>query len=462
MWEMIKKRRQLEREVPPVLVGRRDAPFPLSASQDRLWRVAQTARTASIAYNVTYSVRLVGPLDYAAFWGAVRKLAERHEALRTVFGVRDGGPVQLVRAELEPETSLVDGADGPPAGDDPHAGSWVDAEAARRFDLAVGPLFRVALYRARPDEHVMFVAVHHIVFDGWSLNVVLRELSTLYRSQLGGAAAKLPPPPLHFGDFVLWQRAWLRGPTLERYVDFWRRQLPSDASRPLVPPRSPSTGDSVAGGRAAFTVSRPITVGLRDLAREFSTTLFVVLLAAYQAVLHLESGRDDIVVAVPAANRARPELGQVVGYLVSVLPIRTRIRGDLAFRELLERVEQVVARAYAHQAMSWELLVENVELDGVDPDELPMSVFFAEYTRVGRGALDLPGVTASPFPITEKDTEFPLALVLFDEGEEVTGELSFNWDMYTGVAPSHIHRYLDLLAWLVTHPRTPLREYGAV
>lgn len=510
MWDMVRQRRRLEREFPPITPAPRTANGPgpcepLSPTQRRLWLHERSPRLAGAINNVTMACRLVGELDPPALLAAARAVARRHEALRTVVAAPGGEPYQLVVADLEPWLCVDHAADiadadgdagtagdtdpgadpgvdtgpgldpgpgtGPGTGADAVAERWVAEQAARPFDLAEGPLFRLALLRLTGRDHLLFVAMHHIVSDGSSLHLLLTEVSALYAAARRGLDPPLAPPRLHQVDFVRWQRDCLRGPVLERYLRYGREQL--TGSVPALPPDLVPAGEAatapaparevgLAGARVYFGVPAELERQLRTLARQAGTTLFVVMLAGYQALLHLRGGQPVVVLATPAANRGRPELDRVLGYLVNIVPLRTEVRAELTFAELCDRAHGVFVRAYAHQALPLETLWEAVRGDAPPEREPPLSMFFALHREAGPGGLDLPGVRVQPCPINAKDTYYPLAMSIHDTGDALTGRLAYNVAMYrAGTARRLVDEYLALLTLTAADPQRRIADAWA-
>lgn len=336
--------------------------LPLSFGQEQLWFIDQFAPGTSL-YNLAGAIRLRGPLDQGALGRAVEAFAARHEALRTRFAVQDGVPRQLIDPPAARPLPLEDLGTVPGAERERALREHLTHEANRPFDLAAGPLFRCRLVRLDEREHVLLHNFHHTVFDGWSVGVLLRELPALYLEQAGGAGADLPELPVQFADYALWERERLQGEQLEKLVGYWREtlggldtvQMPTDRPRPLL--------QSFDGGIARLPMGRAVLQGLRALARSEGTTLYVAVLAAVQTLLHRYSGQDDVVIGTASANRSRPELSAMVGYLVNTLPIRTGFTGDPAFREVLRAVHTANVEAYAHQELPFAKLVDALKVE---------------------------------------------------------------------------------------------------
>jgi amino acid adenylation domain-containing protein len=332
-------------------------PPPLSFSQQRLWFLDRL-RPGDPLYNIPSPLFVEGPLDVTALHRALSGIVDRHEALRTTFELRDGGPVQIISPRVSLELPLVDLSG---------LGERGEAEAARLrleddlrpFDLAAGPLLRATLLRLPPQEsserHLLSLVLHHIVSDGWSGSLLIRELVALY----GGGA--IDPLPIQYADFAVWQRGQLGGAGLERRLAPWRARLagaPAVLELPSDRPRG-STRTS-RGGSVDLRLEPAVAGPLRELARREGATVFIVLLAAFQTLLQRLTGRDDLCVGSPVANRGTPEVAGLIGFFVNTLVLRGDLSGDPRFAELVERLRPVAFEAFAHQDVPFEKLVEEL------------------------------------------------------------------------------------------------------
>jgi amino acid adenylation domain-containing protein len=365
-------------EIPRRPAGQTD--LPLSYGQEQLWFIDGWAPGQG-AYNIPVAVRLAGPLDPAALTAAAGKLVARHEALRTRLAAGPRGAVQVVDPPGPVPVEVLDFTGTGPEEQRTRLRAFLDGEAVRPFDLAQGPLLRLRLVRLGPAEHVLLAVVHHTVFDGWSVGVLVRELAALYRAELTGGPAGLAVLPVQFADYALWERERLRGPVLEGLAGYWREtlagfetlQFPADRPRPAI--------DSFEGALAVRTAGAGLLGGLRELSRREGTTLFVTLLAGLLALLHRYTGQSDLTVGTVSANRGRGELTQLIGFLVNTLPIRVQVPGDLPFTDLLGRVKQATVGAYAHQDLPFGKLVETL---GVERDASRAPVFQIAFTHAER------------------------------------------------------------------------------
>ncbi|MFC4047960.1 amino acid adenylation domain-containing protein, partial [Dactylosporangium siamense] len=357
---------------PPIVAVDRGERLPLSFAQQRLWFLHQLAPD-SVEYNMSVPIPLPGALDVEALAAALTGLVRRHEVLRTrLVPDADGVPWQVI--DPAPERLALPVVDVP--ADEVEA--WLESDAAVPFDLAAGPLFRATLVRVAEDEHVLALAMHHVVGDEWSDAILRRELEALY----GGA--ELPGLPVQYADFAVWQRQWLTGEVLQNHLDYWRGaladaptlNLPTDRPRPAV--------RSSEGAVLQFAVPAEVAEGLRAVSRGAGASMFMTMFAAYTVLLSGYSGQDDIVVGTPIANRNRAEVEGLIGYFVNTLVLRTDLSGDPTFAELLGRVRAQSLAAFAHQDVPFERLVDELSADR-DRSRTPLFQVLFNYftTEVG-------------------------------------------------------------------------------
>ena len=344
---------------PPLVQVEGKGELPLSYAQQRLWFIDQL-EPGSAVYNVPVGVRVLGELRVASLERTLREVVNRHEVLRTRIVEREGRAAQEVeaagRVELEREDLRGLGSEE----QESEVRRQGDREAERPFDLRQGPLLRARLLELGEAEHVLLLTMHHIVSDGWSMGVLVREIGMLYAAYAGGEESPLAELTIQYGDYAVWQRNWLQGAELERQVRYWREQLlelpllelPTDRVRPMVP--------SHRGGSIAVELPAGLTRRLKDLAQSQGVTLFMVLLAGFQLMLSRWSGQQDVVVGTDVANRNRSELEQLIGFFVNQLVLRTEVSGELSVGEFLGRVREVCLGAYAHQELPFERLVEEL------------------------------------------------------------------------------------------------------
>jgi len=347
---------QSEQEsIPP---AERTGPLSLSFSQQRLWFLNEL-RPGDPAYNSELPLRLVGPLNVPALTSALQVLLRRHESLRTTFDEVDGKGIQIVHPARELPLPVVDLS--LPSGPGPHELDRVlSEEFSKPFDLRRGPLIRALLVRLSDSEHVLLLTAHHIVTDGWSMGVLQEELGVLYDAALRGEQAVLPPPPLQYGDFAVWQRAQSADSTLNAQLDYWKRQLADISPLDLPTDRPRSAVRTSAGGLHKFVISRQLAVQLGELARAADTTLFTTLMAVCQVLFARYTGQDDVALGTVVSGRKRPELEKIVGFFVNTLVLRTRVDDSLTFKEFLRTVNDIALDAFSHDEVPFERLVEIV------------------------------------------------------------------------------------------------------
>ncbi|HEX2516297.1 MAG TPA: amino acid adenylation domain-containing protein, partial [Chloroflexota bacterium] len=403
-------------------------PLPLSFAQQRLWFLDQL-EPGSGAYNLPAAVRLEGPLDVDVLARALDALVARHEALRTTFAAAEGRPEQVVAPALAVPLPVADLSALAPDAREAAVISRARAEAGAPFDLTAGPLLRAALLRLGPAEHVLLLTLHHIVADGWSRGVLLRDLSALYAAQARGEAPALPALPVQYGDYAAWQRGWLRGEVLEGQLAYWRAALaglpPLDlpADRPRPPVRSSD------GAAVTALIPPPLVAALKRLAEGEGATLFMVLLGAYQALLGRYSGQADLAVGAPVANRARPELEGLIGFFANTLVLRADLSGAPTVRGHLARVREACLGAYAHQDVPFEKLVDELQPQR-DPSRTPLvQVAFSLQHALPAGP-DFGGLSLEPLPEGGATAKFDLTLALEETPAGLRAVAEYSTDLF--------------------------------
>jgi amino acid adenylation domain-containing protein len=428
------------------------AAVPMSFAQELLW-LLDRAMPGMTAYNMTVARRLRGPLDVAALETALSTVIARHEALRTRFAEVDGAPRQLVDEPQRATLPVVDvQADEQP---EDAARRTVRGRARTPFDLAREHPFRATLVRITPDDHVLLLESHHIVVDGWSLGVLYRELSAAYSAARAGHVAPLSPVELQYGDFAIWQREQLAGDRLDALLAFWRGQL-GEATEPLDLPtdfRRPQS-PTFAGARESIDLPTGTLAAIRKLADARSATPYMVLLAAYAAVLHRYTGRENVLVGSGSAGRTIPEIEGLIGYINNTLVQRADFTGDPTFAELLARVRESALGAYDHQEVPLEKLV--LELRQGDARLSAAPLFDVVFTMQDTlpSSLDLAGVVVEPFGADMGATKFDITLFAAEHGGELRLTLQYRSDLY---APATMRRFLGhlsaVLATAVADPK---------
>jgi acyl carrier protein len=343
----------------PEPAGERPRLWPASFSQRSLWFVDRL-QPAGGAYNLSTPIRFAGGLDVALLDAALAGLVFRHEALRTRFVEIDGEPWQEILPAERPALPLIDLSNLPLDGAEAESLRLTYAEADRPFDLAAGPLLRAHLFRLAPEEHLFLLTIHHAVTDGWSDDLLVRDLAALYAAGAEGRAAELPPLPVQYAEYAAWQREELKGEALEESIAVWTRRLagvppldlPADRQRPPV--------WTFRGDLRSAPLEKIPAAELERQARAHGATPFMLLLAGLQVLLGRYTGQDDFAVGTPTANRTRSELENVVGFFVNMLPLRAGLSGGPGFHEVLGRVRDTALEAFSHQGVPFDLLVERL------------------------------------------------------------------------------------------------------
>lgn len=413
----------------PLVRTTHGAATPVSYAQARLWFMHELDPD-STAYHMGESFRLTGTIDPTALAAAVAGLAQRHESLRTRFDVADGGPVQIVDAHWSGTLEQVESAAAPGSEQDAAVHDFCRRMLEDPFDLEKGPLFRARLLRLGPQDHVLSLAMHHIVCDGWSMTLLLEELAQHYEAAVLGRAQLPQPLPVRYRDFSAWQQTELAGPALAELLAYWKAHI--DGAPTHLPALAPRPESTEPGTRTVeFALSPDVTRDLRALSRTSGATLFMTLLAAFEVLVSRVSGERDLLVGVPVAGRTHPEVEGVVGFFVNMLALRADLRDDPDFTDLVGRVREVVLGGFAHQDLPFELLVEavNPERDlGLQPLLQATFQLFEEEIDAG---FALHGLQSSPVDLSSSAPRFDLSLDMFREGEGLRGWFHCNSTVFT-------------------------------
>jgi amino acid adenylation domain-containing protein len=425
------------------------AELPLSFAQQRLWFLDQLA-PGSAAYNLSGRLRLEGPLDAASLEASLNEIVRRHEALRTIFSTHEGAPVQIILSELRLALPLIDLSHLPATERETAIRQLCEEEASQPFDLSTGPLVRVRLLRLAKlpeEEHVLLLSMHHIISDGWSIGLLIRELATLYEAYAAGTESALKELSLQYGDYALWQREWLQGEVLEQQLAYWREQL-RDAPPVLELPldrQRPATS-SVHSETFSCNLSKKISEELEALSRREGVTLFMSLLAAFQLLLWRYSGQEDIAVGTPVAHRTRAETEDLIGFFVNTLVLRTELSGNPTFRELLQRVKDTALGAYAHQDVPFEKLVEELAPErNLNVTPLFQVMFALENAPVPE--VEAHGLKMRPEALAGETAKFDLALGILETPRGLVADWQYRSELFEAATiermASHFQRLLE-------------------
>ncbi|WP_426747527.1 MupA/Atu3671 family FMN-dependent luciferase-like monooxygenase [Myxococcus faecalis] len=437
---------------------------PLSHGQQALWFVSQVAPD-SAAYNTALSIRIVSELDVAALRRACQRLVDRHGALRTTFTTHQGQPVQRVREQAEVPFEQVP----VPELDLESLRARVTQAYEAPFDLERGPLMRVRLFTRGPRDHVLLIAIHHIVYDGWSLLVLGEELLRhLYAAEKAGAPATLPAPQATYVDYVRWQAEMLAGATGQRLWDYWSRQLGGALPAldlPIARPRPQVQG--YAGASVPVSLKGTLPRRLRELCEQEGVTLYTLLLGAFMGLLHRYSGQEDLLVGTPTLGRTQPQFAKVVGNFMNMMVLRGNLSGDPSFRALLGQLRQTVVGALAHQDFPFHLLVEklNPERDSGRSPIFQVAFMLQPTPRedIYQGDEAHPalpgGLVLRPFDIPQQEGQFDLSLELTETDASLGGVLKYRTDLFDAASIHRMVGHLEtLLEGLVEDPERRLSE----
>jgi non-ribosomal peptide synthetase component F/acyl carrier protein len=437
---------------PPLRPVPRSRELPLSFAQQRLWLIDQL-EPGRATYNIPLALRVEGPLDTRGLAWSLGEIVRRHEALRTIFAAPEGSPVQVIQPAAPFLPSVVDLSGFPERVREALILTLAGQEAAHPFDLACGPLLRGVLLRLAEEDHVVLLTMHHIVSDGWSISILVRELMALYAAFAQGRPSPLPELPVQYADFAVWQRSWLRGEVLESEISFWRQQLaglpprlelPTDRPRPAV--------QSFRGAKQVVGLPADLTRQAKALSRREGATLFMVLLAGFQALLARYSGQEDLAVGSPVAGRNRVEIEGLIGFFVNTLVLRGDLSGEPSFAQLLGRVRETALAAQAHQDLPFERLVEELAPER-SLAHTPLFQAMLVLQNAPAASLEIGDLRLGPVDVEATTAKFDLTLNLSEQGGGLLGTVDYATDLYDATTVERLILHLEqLLAAALREP----------
>ncbi|AVE03295.1 non-ribosomal peptide synthetase [Pseudomonas palleroniana] len=439
---------------PALLPAGREQPLPLSYAQERQWFLWQL-EPHSAAYHIPSALRLHGQLDHAALQRSFDTLLARHESLRTHIRQEPAGAVQVIEPVARLPIIQVDI-------DETQLKARVEAEIAQPFDLQQGPLLRVTLLRLAADEHVLVLVQHHIVSDGWSMQLMVEELVQLYAAYSQGQDLQLPALPIQYADYAVWQRQWMDAGEKQRQLAYWRDvlggeqsvlELPFDHPRPAV--------QSHRGARLAIELAPALTVELKALAQQQGVTLFMLLMASFQTLLHRYSGQEEIRVGVPIANRNRSETERLIGFFVNTQVLKADLHGQMSVEQLLQHTRQRALEAQSHQDLPFEQLVEALQPERSLSHNPLFQVMFNHQTDVGQAQVQqqLPRLRVEGLEWESKTAHFDLDLDIQESTEGVWATLGYAQDLFEAATVQRMARHWqNLLQGMVANPAQPLSQ----
>ncbi len=444
---------------PPIVPVPRTQEIPLSFAQQRLWFLDQL-EPGTAQYNIPAGLRISGMLNEGLLILCLNEIVRRHEVLRTTFQTVDGTPVQVIAPSLTLALRHKDLTSRPIETREQEAERLTREEATIPFSLSEGPLVRVLVIRLEEETHFLVFTIHHIISDGWSTSVLIRELAALYRAFSNNEPSPLPPLKVQYADIAVWQRTWLQGEVLENELEYWKKELQdAPSSLPLPADRPRPAMQTERGAVYPFTLSKEIGNAIKRVNKQEGVTTFMTLLAAFQTLLYRYTGEQDICVGTPIANRNRVETEGLIGFFINTLVMRGDLSGNPTFNALLARVRETALGAYAHQDMPFEKVVGTVAADR-NMSHTPLFQVMFVLQNTPYEPLELPGLTMTEVPIDTGIALFDLTLVMEESAEGVTGGIEYNTDLFDESTIERMSRHFTIL--LESLLNDPTQKIGSV
>ena len=442
----------------PIVPVPRDTNLPLSFAQQRLWFINQLEPN-STAYNFPLSLRLTGALNVAALEQSLNKIVQRHETLRTTFKSVNGHPTQDINPNFTLNLSIVDLQEYPEKQQESEVLRLAIQENQLCFNLTQGSLLRATLLHLSEQQYVLLFTMHHIVSDGWSIGLLVKEITAHYEAFCKGKPSPLSDLPIQYADFAVWQRQWLQGEVLESQISYWRKQLedaprvldlPTDYPRPAI--------RTFQGATYSFELSQKLSVALNILSQQQKSTLFMTLLASFQILLWRYAGSEDIVVGSPIANRNRDEIKELIGFFLNTLVLRTNLAGNPSFEELLFRVREMTLEAYAHEDLPFELLVNELQPQrSLSHTALFQVGFVLQNAPVS--TFELPGLTLNSLTVPNVNADFDLNLDIKETKNNICCDLHYNANLFEAATIKRMAGHFQtLLKEITANPKRRLSE----
>ncbi|MGH9821768.1 MAG: amino acid adenylation domain-containing protein, partial [Blastocatellia bacterium] len=428
----------------PIARAQRDGHAPLSHAQERLWFLDQLEPDRAV-YNVVAGMRMAGSISVTAIEQGLAEIVRRHESLRTTFGTQDGEPIQTVHPLVPDSVTVIDLCDLDAAIRDDAIAALARIQASRPFDLERGPLIKVCLFRGDSRDFSLVVLMHHIVCDGWSMGLFTHEITSLYRNFLAGAESSLEDLSIQYADYALWHRNYVNQGLLSKQVEYWRASLAgASASLDLPFDRPRPVAQTFSGSTVDFQISADLATDLQLLSRRQTATLFMVLLAAFQTLLHRYSGQDDISVGSPISNRTRKEIESLIGFFANTLALRAQFEAQESFRELLWRTRAATLEAYANQDLPFEMLVDALQ-PVRDLSRSPLFQVLFVLQNAPFDELTLPAVEIQPITLDAGRAHFDLTLAMMEVKGALHASIEFNTDLFDRSTISRLFGHFEVL-----------------
>ncbi|WP_416235761.1 amino acid adenylation domain-containing protein [Nostoc sp. UHCC 0252] len=442
----------------PPIKAERPQNLPLSFAQERLWLLNQLEPDNS-SYNEQAALKLHGKLNAVALEQSLNKIIDRHEALRTNFSTINEQPVQVITDSLNLNVPIVDLSELPESEREIACQQLATTEANQPFDLASSPLIRASVVKLTEVEHALVLTIHHIVVDGWSIGVLMRELATIYSAICNNLSLELPELPIQYADFAIWQRQWLQSEVLQRQLDYWKQllnnaptllELPTDRPRPAI--------QTFRGEIQYGEFSVELSEAIANFTRQEGATLFMTLFAAFVTLLYRYTDSDDIVVGTPIANRDRLELEGLIGFFVNTLVLRTDLSGNPTFQQLLSRVRQLTLQAYAHPDLPFEELVKALQPQR-DLSHTPLFQVMFVLQNAPISEVELAGLTISSLPAQSTTAKFDLTLSMQNTATGLVSVWQYNADLFDASTIERMRGHFQtLLEGIVANPQEQISQ----
>ena len=445
--------------LPPIQPRGETGQIPLSWAQERLWFLNHL-EGKSATYNMPLALRISGNLDINALQKALAQIVQRHEVLRTSFQTENAKAIQVIDPEPTMKINLVDLQQLETTQRENSVLTQAQLEATTPFDLENGPLIRCSLLQLSASEYVLLLTMHHIISDGWSIGVLIQELSSLYQAFIQPEESPLASLPIQYGDFAIWQRQYLSGEILSNQLDYWKQQLsgapdllqlPTDFPRPTI--------QTYQGTTQSFILNTDLTTKLQTLSRSEGTTLFMTLYTAFSTLLYRYSGQSDILIGSPIANRNRSEIEGLIGFFVNTLALRTNFENNPSFKELLAQVRETTLKAYEHQDVPFEQVVEALQPQrSLSHSPLFQVMFVLQNAPIGD--VKLPGVTLSSIQLESTIAKFDLTLSITETDQGLLAEWEYNTDLFDGSTIEQMAgHFQNLLEAIVEDPSEEVSSF---
>ncbi|QSJ14564.1 condensation protein [Nostoc sp. UHCC 0702] len=432
--------------------------FPLSFAQQRLWFLDQL-EPGNPAFNICQSMRLTGLLNVPALEQSFQEVVKRHEILRTTFTVVDGQPLQVINTTAVFKLKLLNLQELSPSQKQTEVLRVADEEAKFTFDLTKDSLLRVTLVQLEETEYALFVSMHHIIADGWSIGVLIREITTLYQAFSCGYSSPLPELQIQYADFAIWQRRWLEGKELDAQLRYWQQELGSSIIELNLPFDHPRPAiQTYRGEQQSFVLPKAVLDKLKSLNNKEGITLFMTIIAAFNTLLHWYTSQEYIVIGTDIANRNQIETKELIGFFVNQLVLRTDLSGNPIFREILQRVQEITLEAYAHQDVPFDKLVEVLNPKR-DLSRTPLFNVKLVLENTQSPTLEFTGLTITSIQVNKKSSQFDLLLELSETEQGLCGLWVYSTDLFETATIARLSaNFQVLLTKIATYPETHLSE----